>query len=141
MLPPVTCAPQSRQTTPHRAWSAVWVRISAAGVPSSRPTLDEVTDRRRVAAVGLELVDDLATGLERAADGPQPTVAGTDDETPIGRLAAATRVENGAIQHHGRRVARFDRSNPRFSGAGVGIRVGDLFARRGHRRAARVTRP
>ena len=33
--------------------------------------LDEVADRRRVAVIGLELVDDLATDLARAADGPR----------------------------------------------------------------------
>ena len=91
--------------------------------------LDEVPDSGRVAAVGLELVGDLATGLARAADGPQPTVGGPDDEAAIRRLATAARVEDGAIEHHGGRVARLDGSDPRLGGAGVGIGVGDLLAR------------
>ena len=99
--------------------------------------LDEVADRRRVAAIGLELVGDLATGLARAADGPRPAVAGPDDEAAIRGLAAAARVEDRAIEHHGGRVARLDGRDPRLGGAGVGVGVGELLARRGHRGASR----
>ena len=117
----------------------MWVRISAMPPCPLEVDLDEVADSRRVAAVGLELVGDLATGLARATDGPQSAVGGADDEAPVRRLAAAARIEHGAIEHHGRRVARLDGSDPRLGRLGVGVRVGDLLAGLGHRRGYPIT--
>ena len=102
--------------------------------------LDDVADRRRFAVAGLELVDDLAAGLARGTDRPGPAVRGTDDETAIGRLSAAARVEDGPIEHDQRWLPDLDRGDARLDGAGVGVDVADLLAGRGHAAtAARVT--
>ena len=103
--------------------------------------LDEVPDRRRVAAVGFELVDDLATGLARATDGPRPAIGGPDEKAAIRRLAATARIKDGAIEHHGGRVADLDVRDPRLRGAGVGVGVAELLAGLGRSRHSAVSVP
>ena len=93
---------------------------------------DHVADRRRVAAVGLELVDDLATGLARGTDRPRPAVGGPQQR---GRgPTAGRRHPDRRRSGRGRpvdRVAGLDGRDTRLRIARVGVGVAELLARPG----------
>ncbi len=102
--------------------------------------LELVADGRRIAVAGLELVDDLATGLPRPADRPRPPVGGPQQDAAIGRLAAAARVEDRPVQDDERGLAGLDVADACRHGPGVGVGVAELLPGRGHRRDG-VTAP
>ena len=102
--------------------------------------LELVADRRWLVLAGLELVDDLAAGLPRAPDRPRAPVGCADDDAAIGRLAAAARVEDRAIQDQERGLARLDVADPCHGRPGIGVGVAELFAALGHERGA-ITAP
>jgi hypothetical protein len=91
-----------------------------------------VADARRVFVARLELVDDLAAGLPRGADGPRPSVLGPQQQAAIGRLAAATGVEDRSVQDDQRRLAGVDGRDACLDGPGVGVRVAELLTGRGY---------
>ena len=125
MLPPVTGVAQLFQITPHRTWRAVWVRISSCR--RSQSTTPCTSSRPPGRAV--DVVPDLLTLL---ADIGHAQVA----EPPgVVRLAAASRIEGGAIERPpgpaasssaAITVARESRSDRRRGGRGVSRPPGRL---------------
>ena len=63
----------------------------------------------------LELVDDVAAGLARRADGPRSGRRRRAGAAPIGRLAAAARVEDGPVEDDQRRLAVASTASTRAS--------------------------
>jgi len=99
-------------------------RVTASPVEIDR---DDVPDRRRTALRRFELVDDVVTRLAGRADGPGSTVRSTQEQSAIGRLTTATRVEDRPIEDDERRLpALVDRLHPCLRRTRVGIRVGEL---------------
>ena len=97
--------------------------MSARRRAQSRSTVDDVAAARRVAVVRLELVDDLATGLARGPDRPGAAVGGPQQRPAVRGLTAATRVEDGPVEHDERRLAGVDRGDTRLGIARVGVAV------------------
>ena len=60
MLPPVTSAPKSRNTTPHSTCRPVWVRISSVRRSSSTAPVTVVPGRRQRIALGRDQVEVVA---------------------------------------------------------------------------------
>src|SRR5207245_2257471 len=90
--------------------------------------LESIADGRRIAVPELELVDDVVAGAPRPEDAPASSVVGAQEEALVRRLAAAARVEDGAVEDDERRVARIDRHDARLDRACVGVDVTDVVA-------------
>ena len=94
--------------------------------------LESVIDRRRRALGRIELMDDLAAGLARRADGPRPAVGRAEQQAAIRWLAAPARIEDGPVEDHERGLAGLDVAHGRARRPRVGVRVADLGAGGGH---------
>ena len=66
----------------------------------------DVADLGPAALVGLELVDDVTTGLPGGPDRPRSAVRRPQDRAPVGGLAAAARVEDRAVEDDQRTAIR-----------------------------------
>ncbi len=94
--------------------------------------LEDVADRRRAVRRRLQLVGDLAAELARRPDGPGPAVGRPEQDAAVRWLAAAARVERRAIEDDLGRLALDELRHPRLDLSGVGVRVAELLAGRGH---------
>ena len=107
------------------------VRISARSACPIQGDLERVADRRGVAAAGLELMDDLATGLRalRTAHVRRLPRGGTVRDPAVGHRHL---IEDRAIEDDHARVVGVDMADRGPYGSGVGVRVCELLARRRH---------
>ena len=103
---------------------------------------EHLVDGREVAALGLELMRDVVTGLLRAAHLPRPAIRRAQPALIRG-LSATARIEGRPVEDD-RAFGRLDGDHGRLDGARIGVRVAELLAGRGHRVASRsfgVERP
>ena len=96
MLPPVTRAPKSRNTTPDSRCSPECVRISAV----RRVVLDRAAHRRPDRRHRIALGAARSTQVVALADADDARLhAAPEQHAVVGRLAAAARVERRPVEH------------------------------------------
>ena len=120
MLPPVTSAPKSRNTTPDSRCRPEWVRISGGTAGVLDRAAHRRTDRRERVALGRHQLEIVA--LADADDAGLH--AAPEQHAVVGRLPAAAGVEGRPVEHDALGRRRRGPSRPTRAGSGRPARAG-----------------